>query len=295
MEIPEFDLEHWIREFPLKKTPRDHRCGGSIVDPTSIAVIEQIRRQALARGDLGTSVLTDVFVLALGEPERRDLTKVGGVPYRSSSAPWPLAKSGKPMTFWCQFRFTESRDIFADLPGDILLVFVEDHTVSYGDPVDFVHFEWQPLGLTELIEPQDVPPPEWTFVTCYGVRHRTVDYKESRAVEQLSRVMPGFPLSDPASARRIEFVARLIGLKVGGLFTSLDADLILSDDLPGAPLCMVADIVPSSYGRYPWINHPEPIGSVHLDKATSLLLRDGFLFMVSIDDKMDLHWTIHFG
>ena len=296
MEIPEFDLERWIQEFPLNKVPPEHRCGGSIVDPASIAVIEQIRRKASVRGELGPSVPTDVFVLGLGEPERRDLTKVGGLPYRPASAPWPLTRSGKPMTFWCQYRFTESRDIFVDLPGDILLVFVEDHTVSYGDPVDFVHFEWQPLGLTELVEPQNVPPPEWLFVTCYGVRHRTVDYDVEQALASLAEVTPDFPVSDPMYKTWVEMIACLRGMKIGGRFPWLDRDLPdPALDLPGRPLCMLTAIVPSSIGRYPWINHPEPISSVLLDKASSLLLRDGFVFMVSIDDKMDLHWTIHFG
>ena len=73
---------------------------------------------------------TDIFLLNLGEPEQRAVTKVGGLPYRAAGKPWPIAQSGAPMTFLTQFCFVDSRDLVPPLPGDMLLVFIEGKEVQ---------------------------------------------------------------------------------------------------------------------------------------------------------------------
>ena len=70
-------------------------------------------------GRRGRASPTDLCVWGLGEAPRREMTKVGGVPYLRRDVPWP--KSGrKPWTFFFQINFADSRDLVDDLPGDVL-------------------------------------------------------------------------------------------------------------------------------------------------------------------------------
>ena len=39
------------------------------------------------------------FVWGLGEPPRRECTKIGGLPYWPSQRPWPQSQGGYPATF----------------------------------------------------------------------------------------------------------------------------------------------------------------------------------------------------
>ncbi len=192
MSAPEeLDINQWLPIFPLEEyDPYVASNDG----PSTICHIEQIRERALACFDLGRSLQTDIFIFGLGEPDRRDITKVGGLPYRPRGKPWPMSReTGKPLTFVAQFRFTESTDIVGPLPGDILLAYFEDwvphayHRFA-GPPV----FEWYSLGLEHLIEADEIPEGTWAdrLPICYGVRHRTVDYIEEKAVDLLQSMVP---------------------------------------------------------------------------------------------------------
>src|SRR5438105_1740921 len=112
-----FDLEHWISVFPFFPNKSGWHA---VVGPSDVAIVEQIRRKAGGPATLGPSVPTDVFVLAKGEPKRRDVTKVGGLPYRPADLEWPERPDKVPFTFLAQFQFGGSRDLVGRLPGDVL-------------------------------------------------------------------------------------------------------------------------------------------------------------------------------
>lgn len=121
--------------------------------------------------------LTDIFLLARGAPPARDLTQIGGLPYRPRSDPWPVSQAGKPMNFLGQLRFAESRDLLGGVPGDLLLVFVDEPWIEQ------VVVEWRMLGLEDLATAADVPaPPAWEFVHCYGVRYRVREYVAGQGI-----------------------------------------------------------------------------------------------------------------
>ncbi|MEO1996876.1 MAG: DUF1963 domain-containing protein [Planctomycetaceae bacterium] len=190
MKDYEFDINDWLGMFPLESYSAEAITSSH--GPASFCYTEQIRRLAAEKGDLGQSVPADVFVLAYGEPERRDVTKFGGLSYRPADKPWPVsAESGEEMTFVGQFRFTESKDIVGPVPDDILLCFFDEAVVYDSDsfpgpPV----LEWYPLGMENLISSEQLPSPQIEFPTCYGVRHRTVDYVDERAFELVRSVLP---------------------------------------------------------------------------------------------------------
>src|SRR5262245_4812542 len=173
------DLERWIRAFPLSRLRAEARSfvrqreqehpsqyldsqavenhiqlmspkWEIVVGPPTVAVNEQLRTEAVAgRSHLGKRLPTDVAVWARGEPRNRAITKVGGLPYRPSDAPWPSDGRGEPMRFIVQICFADSRDLVPPLPGDILLVFGDDDALV-AEPERLV-FEWWPLACESLV------------------------------------------------------------------------------------------------------------------------------------------------
>ena len=256
--------------------------------------MEQIRTRAGQLQDLGKTVPTDIHVLALGEPKRRDVTKVGGVPYRPRAKPWPETSDGKPMTFLAQFRFAESKDIVGDLPGDILLVFAADLDFYEYEDEEQLKFEWYPLGLRELIR-RDAPVfKDREFVTCYGVRHRTVDFLRNIPAEVLQKVIPtrilgGYPIEFAALQ-----VSRLAGVKTGGLPMYFYSRKERPDlYLPGRFLCSIGTIIPMHEQPFPWHNRRDqiPLGE-NLSEELNLEVCDGFVLNMAIDDSQQLHWAL---
>jgi hypothetical protein len=268
MKDYEFDINDWLGTFPLESYDADALMSGH--GPADICYTEQIRRLAAKQGNLGRPVPVDVFVLAYGEPERRDITKIGGLPYRPADKPWPVSvESGKEMTFIAQFRFTESKDIVGPVPDDILLCFF-DETAVYdsesfpGPPV----FEWYPLGMENLISSEQLPTPQFAFPTCYGVRHRTVDYVDERAFELVRSIVPPEFLkhcNEEADVRETVLYDCILGMfKIGGATVwdapetwRLEQEVKKARDMPKNVLCSLSEIYVPSEGQYPWLNFLE--------------------------------------
>lgn len=197
-----FDLEYWKRIFPLDRLRREARAyfeqhprrlgyevkdpetfdylavrwraGSMITGPSQVAIMEQWRDQEFPAGLPGPRLPTDIFVFAEGEAPRREVTKAGGLPYRSAGRPWPHAPSGRPMTFVTQFCFADSFDLVGPLPGDILLVFVDKESFGRASD-DSVILEWVNLGEPNLVEQADIPVTDWEIVPCYAAIHRSWD------------------------------------------------------------------------------------------------------------------------
>ncbi len=137
------------------------------------AAERQIGRHAKYREDdppephlkTGSGDVADVMKAAAGEPPDRFVTKLGGLPYRPASIPWPRLASGEPMVFLGQICFVHSRDLVGELPGDVLLIFTHDihEHISGSD----IRYEWYPLGLEGLISAQDLPDTSWKVFPCH--------------------------------------------------------------------------------------------------------------------------------
>ena len=145
---PRFCLDEWLVKFPL--TPRyaaPTYNAEIITSPLHICHNEQLRRIVKPLIDWGPEVPVDVFVWASGEPPEPYLTKIGGVPYRPADLDWPVNQYGRPLQFLAQFCFADSKDLVGDLPGDVLLAFVEDGDYEF----ESLHCEWQQLGIRNLV------------------------------------------------------------------------------------------------------------------------------------------------
>src|SRR5262245_44199884 len=103
-EARERVLARWARvpererdEAAIRRQIRSYEPGGArIFTPAEIAIVEQLREEVFGPDPLIKRVPTDVFVFRLGEPPRRDVTKVGGVPYLPLSRAWPRNLVGEP-------------------------------------------------------------------------------------------------------------------------------------------------------------------------------------------------------
>lgn len=295
----EFELQPWIEQYPLSSPPPEYRSGGTVCSPRGLAIIEQIRRQATKKHDLGATVPVDIFVFRRGEPIRRDVTKVGGLPYRPAGLGWPETPEDGPMTFVAQFRFTESKDITGELPGDILLVFAR-HSGLYTDaPKDppYFHYEWYRLGLSNLVSREDVPEPAWQFVRCYGYRYRTVDYIDPKADNLIREFLDASSTKYAWPTHDTHSVARIDGMKIGGAPWWVDPD-DPDGPLPGKFLCAMGMIglIANPENRdaeYVWVNHDEPPPPrEHQGVKDSLYWFDGCSVFFSMRDDTSIHMRV---
>jgi hypothetical protein len=299
----------WRAEYP-ERYPNDEEVerhirlaepeGEIIVGPRCIAVVEQLCEEAfgthLGAGqqpafpgleDMAPSldaliaaafpdrVLTDVIVWATGEPPRREVTKIGGLPYRPASEEWPQSPEGKPLTFVGQVCFADSRDIVGQTPGDVLLIFADAQRLwGYGeDQTTALRFEWYDLGLTDLVKPGAVPETDWPLALYYGCLHRTYDYP---GTENLFRRYGAWWC-----------IGVIEGTKMGGVPRWIHGE----EDLPGRFLCTLGSISYRSDQPYPFLNEPEPrpwkIGGDDAD----LMWDDMGCLYLFLDEDGDINWV----
>jgi len=281
-----FDLQCWIvrfqlerlraqaREFVLERRdempseyPREADVdqhiqlmepGGEIVvGPGSLAVNEQLRAEAFPGSHYrGARVATDVFVWARGQPPNPAMTKIGGVPYRSRSSPWPRDREGKPVRFIAQLCFADSRDILEDLPGDVLLIYGDDDSLLV-EP-ERLAFEWSSLGIAELACEVPQMAAGEPLTPYYGVIHRTEDWPDVR--EEIA-----------GRYRRPWLLSVFEGTKIGGLPRFIQGEPTAAGDF----LCALGSIS-ADHSADPLINESEPRGS----SAGDLMIGDmGSLYL----------------
>jgi hypothetical protein len=296
MRIDLESLDPWMSLFPLESFEDWEWCRGTIVSPRDLALVEQIREGAALKHPLGRSVPTDIFLFGLGEPTQCDITKVGGLPYRPSNKPWPQTPAGKPYTFLAQFRFTESKDTVGTTPGDILLVFTLDHDMGWPGSDEYFEFEWYPLGIETLADPQNVPKPAWEFVVCHGIRYRTTDFTEDRSRKSIINFLRSHKIEDPEIY--VSEFCQMSGMKIGGIPSLIPegiGDVEIERDLPGTFLGSLSSIFVSPDVAYPWINHPKPIDqNESCQDSMTLNWRDGAVLNFSLDDEGKVHWVAQF-
>jgi hypothetical protein len=174
MRHERFDLSYWVKKFPLAKMNKDTDITNTITGPLPVAYMEQAREKIRKQGgNLGPPTPVDLCIWNLGDSPRRDVTKIGGVPFWPEGQPWPRTKDNKPFTFVAQFCFADSVDIVPKLPGDILVILAPDK--DYQRPV----LHWFSLRTKTLLPPGKVPKPRWRIQPCHAVLHRTAEYPEA--------------------------------------------------------------------------------------------------------------------
>lgn len=272
----QFRLEEWMDQFPPKEV-HGHYSGDDITSPCDICNNEWLRRGLIDEYDWGESVPVDIFVMSFGEPENRFATKIGGLPYRDESVPWPQTSSGRSMALLAQFNFSNSHDIVGDLPAELLLVFGDD---SEGLPQP-MHFEWQPLGLENLV--RVIPSDAMEISPCFGNICRTVSFPN--AVQKTDSEYPQCHGKDVWSSYWIpSYQATQIGRAP---FFIQPGD----DEGRGVLLCTIASVQPDAHRNFPWVNVEEPLcapGEWRFG-GTNLMIGDLGCIHIFIDEDSDLH------
>lgn len=278
-----FHLEDGLWRFPLA-SQHGHFTADHVTSPFHVCNNAQLRREMVEEFDWGPAVPVDIFIMAEGEPEKRDVTKIAGLPYRPAGAKWPTTADGSPLVFLGQFDFSESLDITGALPGDLLLVFADQM-----DPPAAVHFEWQHRGISDLVSVDGLPPGSDTILPCFGYAFRTVNYEGAR------RNRSGkYPRCHGQDVWSSYFLTRYHATQIGAApFFIQDGD----DASPGRMLCTLSSVSPSLFEPFPWINHPEPLlrrGEWDADVYDGRLLTlcDLGCIYVFLDETDSLHWQV---
>jgi hypothetical protein len=274
--------------------------------PEHIATLERLRATAYTGLPNLSRVPTDVFVWRAGEPTRREVTKIAGLPYRQAGLPWPAAPSGEHLTFVAQVCFADSRDLVPPLPGDVLLIFATGEPSSRPD-VRFelqwgagLAFEWAVLDSAPLVEAADVPSTPWPVLPCSGAVQRLWDYRG---------VPPEIAMDVPAVVE---------GTKIGGLCPWLnEPDYVRLDveaNTPGAPgvyLCTLTSVDMDVYAAWPSLPSATLAAPTTADseavrawrqaqsaesalrRSRALMIADGGLLNLFLDDHGQIRWTVH--
>lgn len=281
-----FELDEWLPRYPLEDNPH-HYSGEDITSPADICNNELLRREMPDQYDWGEAVPIDVFVMAVGEPPDRHVTKIGGLPYRPAGAPWPVSDKQKPLKFLAQLNFCDSKDIVGKLPGDVLLAFAE-FDEEYPDYFEVMHFEWQPLGLADLVEPADVPDHPYHFDPCYGHICRTVSYPQARYFVRTQA--PFEPLCRGLEVWSDYFILQYQATQIGSAPFIIQQEPKLRERI----IATINSVQPEPHKVYPWVNHPLPLlpeGKWNLE-SPYLMLEDLGCIYISIDDENKLHWEM---
>jgi hypothetical protein len=280
----EFHLDKWMPRIGAR-VHQWHYSGEIICGPCDLCNNEHLRRMLVDQIHWGPPILTDIFVMAKGEPDLRHVTKLGGLPHRPRDLPWPKTSYGNPMTFLGQFCFLDSLDLAGPIPNDILLIFLD----SRNEIPEKLYFEWYPFGIPDLITAAEIPKQPYAFASCYGHICR---------VQNFSNALPDPFIRDEKveicgmEVLSLYWIYQYQGTQIGTAPFYVQGN----PGLPGRPLCSISTAVPADGVPFPWVNHADPIGEVEAPSIMKFLkqylyFEDSGCIYINIDDNYGLHFV----
>jgi hypothetical protein len=199
------DLEGVVELFDRPEIRANHDSaweGNYICCPKSLAMNELVRRKHLKAGELKPTAPCAIYLFGRWDGETPFGTRIGGLPARDHSRPWPVSSEGAPLMFIAQMDF----DGVAGLPcgvkaGSILSVFAE---VLSGYQDMNLQFEWQSRESSTLTKKEQIPSGVEVLPAFQGKPFEATDY---------------IPI-DPARFdpdRSEKYIPALWGTKIGGV------------------------------------------------------------------------------
>jgi hypothetical protein len=185
---PKINLTEILGHFPGQIERKPGFSVFNLFTPFEVALRENQLRLVQAELDLGPKIPAHYLLYAVGEPDTREQSRIGGLPYRPRGSPWPMDSLGHPEEFVCQIDFSDSRSLLPQLPAEIMLLFASEEGV--GD-APFT-LEWYRPGLTDLMTVRDFPRFDFTFpmlqsVSVFCYLYETYDFPEAKARIQGTR------------------------------------------------------------------------------------------------------------
>lgn len=222
-------------------------------------------------------VPVESFLWSRGEPSAPWHTKIGGVPYRDASRPWPVNKEGTPLEFLAQVFITQSSILTKsrDFPGDVLLLFADGDVVdlSIDVPDDFFVFEWVKVGEVSSLLAKKNLRGDWlmTSVVCHSHLFPTLEVQQfiesdfdtivySKAWEEWG--LGEFAQIDEDRVGKVR-CCKIAGLPLRGQETVKNVSCESGEH---TFLFAIKSVGPTFDRIFPWLNVAEPIS---VDEAWS--------------------------
>jgi hypothetical protein len=214
-----FDPKIWAQSHPITQANRE-RCSNyfGISSPGSVAACHEAHQIVADFGiTLADPVPADLFVWNWGDAPDRRTTKLGGAPFWPKGRRWPRicdvdedSHDKEPLTYVGQICFADSRDIFPDLPKDMLILLTLGE--GYGSIMGF----WIDLDIGPLINPSRAPKSGWEPTPLHASLYRTVDYG----------TIPWEELKERGLSSRTQAFNYRTSSKIGGLSPDLGAEYV---------------------------------------------------------------------
>ncbi len=181
MSNPKLDVSQVLACFPAQTQSERGFPVFNLFTPFEVALRENQLRLVQSEFDPGPGFPAHYLLYAQGEPDTREQSRIGGLPYRPRGLPWPMDVLGRPKEFVCQIDFSDSRSLLPELPGEIMLLFASEEGVG-DEPFTL---EWYPSGLANLMSVGDLPRLTFTFPmvqheSVFCCLYETFDFPEAK-------------------------------------------------------------------------------------------------------------------
>ena len=128
--------------------------------------------------EFGRSVPVDYVVWRKTPHELPWLSRIGGIPWRDRSLPWPSSAERGDYTFVGQFCLSEAKDFYSyDLQGDLVLIFFSNNEAMYGEDHEVV-LEWSTIELATPLTERDCPTPGFPVPQLFSELYRAHEYPD---------------------------------------------------------------------------------------------------------------------
>lgn len=238
-----FSIRDWISAISWSEWSENDRYEAvPVTGPADLCLNEHLRRNLADAYDWGTPFEKDIFIWGIGESTLRTATKIGGLPYRESEKPWPIAPNGVPLPFVGQINFSNSADL-VDTPAEMLLVFAD----IFEGVVNTACLEWQSIEPNmKLVLEREVPETSWKPHPFHGHIVRVESFPNAVLKPGVNK-----PVIDGRLVSRDHLLFNYQASEIGRCpFAIQPCDSEIND-----PICVIASLQPSGFGHpYPWVN-----------------------------------------
>ena len=171
----------------------------NLSDPKGIVCREIMGRILAELIDLRRAVPVDYVVWRKKPHDVPWLTRIGGIPWREKSLPWPHSTEKGDYTFVGQFYLKDSPEFFPfDLKGDLALVFFSMNGAMYGEECDVI-LEWSNKNLEAPCTDDDCPAGKFAVPQLYAELFRGFEYPDFEDYDAFFKCLPRL-LQDAVSA-----------------------------------------------------------------------------------------------
>lgn len=155
--------------------------------PRGVVGRELMERILAGKVDFGKSFEVDLVIWRKRHHKHPFLTRLGGIPWRDRSLPWPTTESGQNYTFVGQYCLSEMISPVPFTPkSDLILVFSYDENLCSGT----VLLEWGNTNLTDPVQEEDCPQPQFSVPQYFAELQRVTVYPDFHQMERVYEEIP---------------------------------------------------------------------------------------------------------